>query len=297
MDGVVMRRRLKIAALTVLCWKLAAGCSPLTCDSDPNVSYVLPSLEVYSFPIDGSGQGLQLIGDRIYLYGDGETGIIQELDEELRPTGWTGALTYEGSDLIPHPTGIAFLEGYPTFIGYGGVLYEIDWNLFLEDGDLDRALLHTVSDDEARRGTRPEYVFYADRWYVATCDYDAPEGNEVRLMDPERLQAADATSDDGVVVHRFPVSPFVQDLHWSETLGQLVLVQNIGRWKGWKLTVIDLDRAIALNAGDDEAVTKTVCIERKSSELEGFAALPDGRELLLTANASNNLFVGSGILF
>lgn len=289
-----------VIGLAALCLAATASCGPLSCDSDPNVSYVFPASEVQSFPISGSGQGIQVIGDKIYLYGDGETGLVSEfemLDGSPHPTGWTGRLTYDGSDFIPHPTGIAFREGNPTFIGYGGVIYQVDWDLFREDGDLDRALLRTIRDDEARQGTRPEYVLYGDRWYVATSDYDAVEGNEVRLMDPERLQSANATSEEGVVVYRFPVSAFVQDLHWSDTVGQLVLVQNIRLWKGWKLTVVDIEQAIALNSGKDEAVIKTVCFRSVTSELEGFASLPDGQDLLLTADTNNNLFFESGILF
>lgn len=287
--------------LLLLLMTTMTSCIPFSCGSDPRLSYVSSDdLDVFSFPIEGSGQGLQVVGEKTYFYGDGETGLIAEFEENegsLVPTGRTGRLTRDGVDLIPHPTGVAFREGYPTFIGGGGTLYQVDWDLLLEDGNLDRALLRTIADDEARHGSRPEYVFYDGRWYVATADYNALQGNEVRLMDPEKLGSAEATSEAGVVVHRFSISSFVQDLHWSEASGQLVLVQNIRLWKGWKLTAVDIGRAIALNSGEDEAVTKTLCFEGETSELEGFASLPDGRDLLLTADTSDNLFLGSGLSF
>lgn len=280
-----MKEKVGFAALVILLMNTA--CQTLTCEGSPNLSYVNAfDLTPLSFPLNGSGQGLQVIGDKTYLYADTETGSVYEFDENLSSTGWVGRLTVNGEDLIGHPTGIAYKPGYPTFIGAGGMIYQIDWDLFVEDGTLDRALVKTIVDDQARSGTRPEYVLAHGQWLVATSDYDSDLGSELRLMDPDLLSAASQTGESGVIVDRFPVSDFVQDIAWSEALAGLILVQNIETWHGWKFSLVNTDTQEA----------STVCFPGVTSELEGFATLSNGREVFLTGSSFNNLFISDPLL-
>lgn len=267
---------------------MLVSCEPLTCRGMMNVQYDFPALSSHSFSDIGIGQGIQVIDDLIYPYGDHDQGKIQELDMELQPTGWLGKFVFQGRNLIAHPTGLAYRSGYPTFVGALGAIYLIDWDLFYEDRDLDRALLKEISSNN--RATKPEYVFYQGEWYVASSEYN-PSGrdNEVMLMDPDSLRSASTIDDPGVIIHRFPVSRYVQDIYWDEESQEMVLVQNIRLWKGWRLTSINLDTAIKENSGMGLAVDQTRCI-LINSELEGYASLTSDTEIFLTADLSENLF-------
>ncbi|MBI2067891.1 MAG: hypothetical protein HYT77_07765 [Deltaproteobacteria bacterium] len=251
-----------------------------------------PNLQAYRFSDIGVGQGVRMIGDHLYIYGQSETGgIVQELDSNLKPTGWIGSLNYQGFPLVAKPVSIAYHEGKPTFIGATShkrkaVLYQIDWSLFYEDKNLDRALLRTIEDPESGEATRPEYVLYGDQWYLATTGYDR-EKTEIRLMDPERLTEVDSTTEVGVIRYRIEGDPYIQNLFWSESESQLVLVQNIGYVKGWRLTSLDLQKAVE---GGVAPIVKTRCFPDQS-ELEGYSRLSDTREVFLTSSLKENLFV------
>lgn len=255
-----------------------------------------PEFERRTFAAVGVGQGIQLIKNNIYLFGDDEVGTVVELDLQFNPTGWVGYLTVGGRDAISHPTGIAYRGEEPTFIGgllgETAFLYQIDWEIFREDGNLDRALLKTIQDTAAIYGTRPEYVEFNEQWYVATGDYKISESeSEVRLMDPEKLKAAHHTLESGVVRYRFFVSPFVQDLFWSDANGLLVLVQNLTEFVGWRLTFVDLPVAVSQGSGMGEALRRSLCVEN-DTELEGYSALPNGEEIFLDASSENNFSAG-----
>lgn len=71
----------------------------------------------------------------------------------------------------------------------------------------------------------------------------------------------------------------------------LILVQNINLWHGWKLSSVSLHGAIAEGSGLGDAINQTRCFQF-SSELEGYAVLPDGREVFLTGENKNNFFMG-----
>lgn len=265
------------------------ACADLTCDGMVNVAYDDPALAVHPLTDVGAGQGIQRIGDRLYLLADHTTGLIVELDTTLQPTGWRATLTVQGKDLVGHPTGLAWRDGAPTFLGTGGTIYHIDWDLLLADRTLDRAIRKAISTNQ--RGARPEYMLVNGTWYVASSEYDPPDRhNELLLMDPAALAAADSIEDAGVIVHRFPIPQYVQDLHWDDTAQAAVLVQNIAWVRGWRLTTLDLATAISTGTGTGSAITSTRCILRPS-ELEGYTQLANTAEVFVTADTLENIYV------
>lgn len=273
--------------VSAICGSCSDTNNPGTCDDLHRPVYVQLEAEPYAFPAIGSGQGIQLIGDNIFLYGDSDRGTIMELTGDFTWTQWIGEFTVDGVDVFSHPTGLAYREGYPTFIAQRGMLGVIDWNRFYEDRTLDEALerLIIASDLEMR----PEYVLLDGQWYVASAGYDAGETeNEMILMDPWALQEAESIDEPGVIQYRFPVPSLIQDLSWSNELGVLFLVQNVEIYKGWRLTQLDLTVAVKKGSGLDKAIRKTQCyymsgLDISRSELEGYVKLPDKRELFLVA--------------
>lgn len=315
-----MSKRSKLAlSLVILCSVALAGSvasfervSPsFPCDTRQVCSpalqaiYVDPPLQASAFPAIGSGQGAQRVGDHIYIYGQADGGIVQELDLNFQPTGWIGRLTKNGAHLIPHPTGLAYREGYPTFIGGDDNFFVIDWPLFKADKNLDRAHLHTIegkhrklSADELKDGknsdsARPEYVELNGRWMVATAGEYFRPNNRLTLMDPLRMSTARTIMDEGVILHEIAAAPCVQTLHWHTGRQELVLVQNQFRARGWQLSFVDLKRAVAAGSVND-AVMGSVAVAQRS-ELEGYVALPDGRELFVAAETEQNILVGRNV--
>jgi len=233
----------------------------------------------------GACQGVYYQRNKAYLYGDREVGVIRTYTVGASALSYTGEevkLTIDGRDVINHPTGIAHTQTGPTFIGnsvrpaeaspkgtkWRAVIYSINWDGLLRTRTLDGNLLNTIDDDAAIQGTRPEYVRYQNKGYVATADY-GNNGNEVRLYDPARLAKAKRTSEPGMVVKKFTCSPWVQNLHWIEARGVLVLIQNQLEGRRWRFTFLDLNRSI--EAGREQVI-KTIDVD-KADELEGFALL------------------------
>lgn len=218
------------------------------------------------------------------------------LDKEiLTYTGQEVKLTEHGKDVINHPTGIAYNTIGPTFIGnsirlnpegtkWRAVIYLVNWAGLLRTGTLDGNLLHTIEDDACIQGTRPEYVQYQKKWYVATADY-GDKANEVRLYDPIALAKAQKTSEAGVLVKKFTCSPWVQNLHWIPAKGVLVLIQNQVEGRRWRFTFLDFKKSVESGR---EQVIKTIDVD-KADELEGFALLGDLKSgLAVTSSRSNN---------
>jgi hypothetical protein len=241
----------------------------------------------------GACQGISYLNGQVYLYGDREVGIIRTYQvngDSLIDQHREVKLTIEGKDIINHPTGIAYHAGQPTFIGnsvkpeiaggkWKAVIYCINWEGLLKTGTLDGNLLNTIEDDACIQGTRPEYLQYQKKWYVATADY-GNNGNEVRLYDPQLLSKVSKTSTKGVVYKSFKCTPWVQNLHWIVDKGILILIQNQVEGRKWRFTYVDLSKSIA--SGKQEVI-KEVDIDR-ADELEGFA---------FTGNAKNGIAVTS----
>ncbi|MEI9947141.1 MAG: hypothetical protein WDN26_23365 [Chitinophagaceae bacterium] len=172
-----------------------------------------------SYNIDSLGacQGVSYQQGRIFLYGDREVGVIREYRMEgdsLMHINKEMKLTLSDTDVINHPTGIAVHGKEPVFIGnsirlnpegtlWRAVIYCVDWEGLQRTGSLDGNLINTIDDDTCIQGTRPEYVQYKNKWYVATADY-GEKGNEVRLYDPAVLKKAKKTSDKMYCIKNLP---------------------------------------------------------------------------------------------
>lgn len=228
----------------------------------------------------GACQGIAYHDGTVFLYGDRETGVIRQYSkyaDTLKYSGKEYRLTVDGNDVINHPTGIAWNGKDPVFIGnsirlnkegtlWKAVIYCVNWEGLLKTGTLDGNLLNSIDDDTCIQGTRPEYVQYKKKWYVATADYGGSR-NEVRLYDPALLSTAAKTSSPGVLVKKFTCGPWVQNLHWIAEKGVLVLIQNQIEGRRWRFTFIDLEKSIA--SGKQEVIN-AIDIDR-ADELEGFA--------------------------
>ncbi|RYY54243.1 MAG: hypothetical protein EOO09_15065 [Chitinophagaceae bacterium] len=245
----------------------------------------------------GACQGVANHNGRIFLYGDRETGMIREYKMDGDSLAYQHReikLTLNDTDVINHPTGIAY-NGEPTvFIGnsirlnkegtlWRAAIHAVNWTGLQQTGTLDGNMINTIEDDACIQGTRPEYVKYKGKWYVATADY-GPAKNEVRLYDPARLLKAKKTSDKGVLVKKFACSPWVQNIHWIEDKGILVLVQNQVEGRRWRFTYLDFEKSMA---GGKEHVLKVVDIDR-ADELEGFAFLGDGSKGVAVSSSRRN---------
>ena len=238
----------------------------------------------HSFNIDSLGacQGISYQNGRIFLYGDREVGVIREYKlqgDSLVHVNKEMRLTINDTDLVNHPTGLAVHGTDPVFIGnsirlnkegtlWKAVIYCIDWKGLQRTGSLDGNLLNTIDDDTCIQGTRPEYIQYKKKWYVATADY-GEKTNEVRLYDPATLKKAKKTSDKGVLYKKFSCTAWVQNLHWMNDRGILVLIQNQIEGRKWRFTYIDLEKSIETGK---QQVIKVVDIDR-GDELEGFSFL------------------------
>ena len=268
-------------------------------------------LSFYSRPVDvtiqrslsvdslGACQGVHYQHGKVYLYGDRETGMMREYipaKDTLLYTNNEYKLTQDGKDLINHPTGIAYNGTGPTFIGnsirlnaegtaWRAVIYCIDWEGLLCTHTLDGNVKQVIEDDACIQGTRPEYVQYKGKWYVATADY-GNKGNEVRLYNPERLKEVSHTKAEGVLFKKFSCGPWVQNLHWIPGRNILVLVQNQVEGRRWRLTYLDFEKSVAEGKA---AVIKEIDLD-KQDELEGFSFLNTTETgIAVTSSRSNNV--------
>ena len=248
----------------------------------------------------GACQGISYQKGKIFLYGDREVGMIREykmLGDSLVDQHHEIKLTRNGQDVINHPTGMAVHGQLPVFIGnsirlnaegtqWRAVIYQVNWQGLQKTGTLDGNLLNTIEDDACIQGTRPEYVKYHNQWYVATADY-GNKGNEVRLYDPEKLSRCKKTSEPGVLVKKFACTPWVQNLHWLNDKGVLVLIQNQIEGRRWRFTYVDLARS--LDSGSMQVISQ-VDIDKRQDELEGFSFLNNSTKgIAVTSSKKNNV--------
>ena len=230
----------------------------------------------------GACQGISWLNGRAYLYGDREVGMIREFDwkgDSLSYTGHEYRLTMHDTDVINHPTGLAAHGHMPVFMGnsvilnkatnqWKAIIYCIDWDGLKKTGTLDGGnLKNVIEDDACIQGTRPEYVEYDHKWYVATADY-GNRANEVRLYDPKALERAKKTTDKGVVYKKFTCGPWVQNMQWIPEKNLLLLIQNQIEGRKWQFTYVDLKKS--LESGQAEVVKVVTGIDR-GDELEGFS--------------------------
>jgi len=256
--------------------------------------------QAYTVDSLGACQGISYQDGKFFLYGDREVGMVRTYTlqgDSLVYTNKEIKLTQNDTDVINHPTGFACHGNDPFFIGnsirlnkegtlWRAVIYCVDWKGLQRTGTLDGNLLNTIEDDACIQGTRPEYVQYNKKWYVATADY-GDKGNEVRLYDAAALRKARKTSDKGVVYKKFTCTPWVQNLYWIADKGLLLLIQNQVEGRKWRFTYVDL--AASLAAGKQEVV-KVVDIDDRSDELEGFTFMPGyNKGIAVSSSRRNNV--------
>lgn len=248
----------------------------------------------------GACQGVFQQNGHIYLYGDREVGMIRDyklVHDSLQYQRKEIKLTVAEKDVINHPTGIAYQDSYPTFIGnsirlnkegtkWKAAIYCVDWNGLLNTGTLDNNLLNIIEDDVCIQGTRPTYVKYNNKWYVATADY-GDHGNEVRLYDPVKLKTALKTSEKGILYKKFKCGPWVQNLHWVANKGILVLIQNKIEGRQWRFSYVDLKKSI--ERGTQVLISQSDAIDRQD-ELEGFSFINGHRKgIAVTSSQKANV--------
>ncbi|QHS56425.1 hypothetical protein GWR56_13090 [Mucilaginibacter sp. 14171R-50] len=247
----------------------------------------------------GACQGASYQNGRIFLYGDREVGMIREYKwqkDSLVYTNKEYKLTQNGQDVIGHPTGIAFNGSNKVFIGnsvrlnkegtqWKAVIYQINWPGLQNTGTLDGNIISTIDDDACIQGTRPEYVKYNNKWYLATADY-GNKGNEVRLYDPEKLARCKKTSEPGVLYKKFTCTPWVQNLYWVSDKGILILIQNQVEGRKWRLTYVDLKKSV--DAGGMQVI-KQIDIDSRPDELEGFTFINGHTGIAVTSSRKNNV--------
>jgi hypothetical protein len=285
----------------------SCGGSVLLADPEPPISGPRWSCdcslnEVQTRTIDGLGaaQGASFHAGTLYLYGDcysvkPRVGVIREYSTDFQPTGKVIWLRSKDKPLLRHPTGLTWHEHWGTFLGdtvdRKAVIYQLDWDRALKDGDLSQSVLATIQDDAAVNGCRPEFVSIDGKDFLASADY----GNvrpEVRLYDPERLLANRRTSAAGVVAYRFLAPPFNQNLHWDKGSGQLTCVLNVIEGRGWRLETLDLKQAIADGRAWGPHVGVRTQTFANGDELEGYRPLANGRGLFVTSSRRDNVTVG-----
>jgi len=227
----------------------------------------------------GACQGISYQNGRYFLYGDREVGVMRGYKlqkDSLIYQHQEYRFTIKGENIIKHPTGIAYHKGLPTFVGnsvkqnaegtvWKAVINCINWQGFLKTKTLDGNLFKTIEDDACIQGTRPEYVNYKGKWFVATADY-GNKANEVRLYNPAALSKANKTSEKSILFKKFTCSPWVQNLHYIADKGILVLIQNQIEGRKWRLTFVDLEKSIIKG----QEVVLNVIDTDKADELEGF---------------------------
>ena len=247
----------------------------------------------------GACQGVSHQGDRFFLYGDREVGMMREfkwLHDSLVYINKEYKLTQNGQDVIGHPTGIAYNGGDKVFIGnsirlnkegtqWKAVIYQVNWQGLQKTGTLDGNVISTIDDDACIQGTRPEYIKYNNKWYVATADYGG-KSNEVRFYDPEKLAHCSKTSEPGVLYKKFTCTPWVQNLYWMADKGILILVQNQIEGRKWRLTYVDLKKSI--DKGTMQVV-KQIDINSRMDELEGFTMIDGQKGIAVSSSRKKNI--------
>lgn len=288
--------------LILLTW--SSLCSTAHCEPPPDATWTanakLENAKVLSIEGLGAAQGVSLHDGKVYLYGDvwnatPRVGVIREYTADYQPTKRVVWLRKDGRPILIHPTGLTWSRQWGTFLGdtvqKKAVIYQIDWDRALADGNLDHAVLHIIDDDVAVNGCRPEFVSVQGKELLATADYGDVRP-EVRLYDPEQLVKAERSSAPGVVAYRFLCGPFNQNLSWDAAHEQLTCIQNVIAGRGWQLEILNLPGAIADGRASAPAARVRILTFLPHSELEGYRPLGNGEGVFITSSPKDNLTIG-----
>ena len=86
--------------------------------------------------------------------------------------------------------------------------------------------------------------------------------------------------------------PYNQNLHWDPERKQLTCIQNVILGRGWRLDVLDLEKAIADGRASGPGVRVKMWTFLPHNELEGYRPLDDKRSLFITSMRTDNVHVG-----
>ena len=103
------------------------------------------------------------------------------------------------------------------------------------------------------------------------------------MYDPALLVTAKKTSEAGVLVNHFPCLPFVQQLHWIDERGTLLMIENQIEGRRWRLVAID-----PWTTPDFRAVKPFDDLPNRD-ELEGCTMLDNNHCLLVTSSRAGNV--------
>lgn len=107
----------------------------------------------------------------------------------------------------------------------------------------------------------------------------------MRLYDPALLADAKSTSERGVLVQQFPCTPWVQQLHWIDAAGLLIIAQNQIEGRRWRLTPAFPWKSDASDGATDfRSITPDDEVPYPT-ELEGFSMID--RECCVLVNSSS----------
>jgi len=259
-----------------------------------------------SDPLLGAAQGVAYHDGKLYIYGDRykptpRRGVIREYTLK---GDFTGREIDCGPAPFNHPTGLTWSDRYGCFLGFTvkqpagnwrastAIILQVDWPRALIDGHLRNAIFKRIEDDAAINGCRPQFVSIDERVLLATSDYGDVRPS-VRIYDVARMLEHGRTSKPGVITHTFLTTPYTQNLWWDATNRQLIAVQNVVAGRGWRLTAIDLEKAVkAGRACPEDEFVDQVTFEF-TDELEGFARLPNGLDVFVTAQTEKNIRIGT----
>ena len=254
----------------------------------------------------GACQGVACHDGFVYLYGDlyqrfpqSGPGVIRQYIFEsdmqnspcLKYTGLEITLVRRGENLINHPTGLTWNSIHGTYLGNTitktkkGTIFRLDWPQMIIDRNLDNAILQVTDDDLAIQGCRPEFVMWKGKWLLATADYGQVR-NAIRLYDPHKLRNAAATSGPAILVESFPCTPWVQQLHWVDTRGMLLLAQNQIEGRRWRLTPVFLQDGSGKD--DSQSILPNDKIN-DATELEGVAMVDDDIYVFVSSARKENV--------
>jgi hypothetical protein len=95
-----------------------------------------------------------------------------------------------------------------------------------------------------------------------------------------------------VVGCRILCGPFNQNLHWDEARGYLVCVQNVIAGRGWRLDVLDLEKAIADGRAWGPGARRYSLTFPDHDELEGYRPFDERRRIFVTSSRRDNVILG-----
>ena len=229
----------------------------------------------------GKPGGLDFRNGRLYVLGHEASGVIFEFDVGV--DGFIGSqralvdLNNEVGPKAPRPSGLTS-RGPSTVLGSRtegvSTLMFIDWDAARTSQSLNATVFIDTIDDLGTEPGGPEALELDTRWFVGVADRELTDGvAEVRLYDPDLLEAAERSSDDGVLARSFSSMTPITSMFQARPA--LVTVEATGN--GATLRVLDLAQSIETGMA---VVEDTISVEFATPVL-AFHTIDAGRIAIL----------------